>query len=202
MSQINLYYKTQLETNINLFPKQIMSNIDEHILENLITKVKGKVTEYGIIMKINNLLDYNYGIIDKSNLTGTTIYSVKYECLLCSPVKDLEIICTVENIIKGFIIGQNGPITVAIAMNNIDLNKFNISIADNSLEHIKSKKKINKKDYIKVSIIEINNELGEKNIITICKLINIANDAEIKRYLNDMSMIYSDNDIVTTSSFI
>ena len=114
MAQLNLYYQTQLETSVSLLPEQIDGNIDDHLIKNLKAKVEGKSTENGIEIRVNRLIDYNYGMIDKSNFMGTTVYKVKYECFLCSPIKDLEMICVLDNIVKGFLIGRNGPVIVAI----------------------------------------------------------------------------------------
>jgi len=174
-----------------LLPHQINGNIDESILENLTKKVKGKTMAHGIVIKIHRMIDYNYGIIDKTNFMGTTVYSVKYECLLCSPIKNLEIVCAIHNIVTGFIIGQNGPVTVAIQLNNIDKNKFDVT--GDTVKHIATKKIITKQDYIRVSIININSNLGEHNIMTICKLIDIANERDIERFKEDNLMISDEN---------
>jgi len=187
MAQIGLYYQTQLETKVSLLSEQINGNIDNHILDNLRAKIEGKTNENGIVLKINRLIYYNYGMIDKANFMGTTVYNVKYECFLCSPVKDLEIICILDNIVKGFLIGRNGPIIVAVQFNNIDNRKFEIS--GNSIVHIKSKKMIEKGNHLKVSIISINNNLGEKNIVTMCKLINLADNEDIKRFDEDQILV-------------
>ena len=170
MAQISLYYRTQLETKVSLLQEQIDGNMDDHILENLKAKIEGKTIDNGIVLKINKLIDYSYGMIDKANFMGTTVFPVKYECFICSPTKDLEIICVLENIVKGYLIAKNGPIIVVIQFNNIDMQKFEIS--GNTII-TKSKVPIEKGNYLKVSIISINNNIGEKNIVTMCKLLNI-----------------------------
>lgn len=187
MAQIRLYYQTQLETSVSLLPEQVDGNIDDYLLQNLKIKVEGKSTENGIEIRVNRLIDYNYGMVDKSNFMGTTVYQVKYECFLCSPIKDLELTCVLDNIVKGFLIGRNGPVIVAIQFNNIDTQRFEIS--GNTIVHKKNKKQIQKGDYVRVSVININNNLGEKNIVTMCKLIDFASDNDIKRYKEDQELI-------------
>src|SRR5581483_1684779 len=104
MANMNLYYRTQLETKVSLLPEQIDGNIDNHILQNLRTKIEGKTIDNGIVLKINRLIDYNYGVIDKANFMGTTVFHVKYECFICSPTKNLEMVCIVDNDkIKGYL---------------------------------------------------------------------------------------------------
>ncbi|XWV26226.1 putative DNA-directed RNA polymerase subunit [Tupanvirus soda lake] len=187
MAQISLYYRTQLDTKVSLFPEQIDGNMDDHILENLKAKIEGKSIDNGIVLRINRLISYDYGMIDKANFMGTTVFPVKYECFVCSPTKDLEIVCVLENIVKGFLIAKNGPVIIAIQFNNIDTQKFEIS--GNNILYTKTKKPVEKGDYLKVSIININNNLGEKNIVTMCKLLNLANKDEIQSYEQDQLLI-------------
>jgi DNA-directed RNA polymerase subunit E'/Rpb7 len=192
MAQISLYYRTQLETKVSLFPEQIDGNMDNHILENLKAKIEGKSIDNGIVLKINRLISYEYGMIDKANFMGTTVFPIKYDCFICSPTKDLEIVCVLENIVKGFLIGRNGPVIVAIQFNNIDTQRFEIN--GNNIQYCKTKKPIEKGDYLKVSIISINNNLGEKDIVTMCKLINLANKDEIQSYQQDQLLITDGNE--------
>lgn len=190
MAQISLYYRTQLDTKVSLFPEQIDGKIDDHILENLKSKIEGKTIDSGIVLKINRLISYELGMIDKANFMGITVFPVKYECFICSPVKDLEIICVLENIVKGYLIARNGPIIVAIQFNNIDTQKFEIS--GNTIINSKNKNPIEKGNYLKVSIISTNINLGEKNIVTMCKLINLASKDEIQTFEKDQLLITGD----------
>ena len=187
MAQISLYFRTQLDTKVSLFPEQINGNMDDYILENLRAKIEGKSIDNGIVLKINRLINYDYGMIDKSNFMGTTVFPVKYECFICSPTKDLEMVCVLENNIKGYLIAKNGPIVIAIQFNNIDTQKFEIS--GNNILYSKTKKPIEKGDHLKVSIININNNLGEKTIVTMCKLINLASKEEILSYEQDQLIV-------------
>lgn len=201
MSQINLYYQTQLDEKVPLLPHQITPDIDNHLLQNLTTKIKGKTTANGIVIRIYRLIDYEYGNIDKDNFTGIVNYVVRYECLLCSPVKDLEIICVTDNIVKGYLVSVNGPVTIAVQYSNIDINKF--SIEGNNIKHNKSGKIISRGDYIKVSVINVNSNMGETNIIALCKLVDLASEEDIKRYKEDQRLISDINsDTNENSKFI
>lgn len=184
MANMNLYYRTQLETKVSLLPEQIDGNIDDHILQNLRAKIEGKTIDNGIVLKITRLINYQNGLIDKANLMGTTVFKVTYECFICSPTKNLEIICKVDNDeVKGFLIASNGPVIVAIQYNNIDTQKFEIS--NNSIVSLKTKEPIQVDNYIKVSIINVNINLSESKITTIGKLIDLAKKDEIKSYQAD-----------------
>ena len=96
MANIGLYYNNILETTVSILPEQINSELNNNILKNLKHKIEGKSTEYGVEMKVLRIIDYNYGMIDKTNFMGTTIYKVKYECFVCSPIKDIEFICQID----------------------------------------------------------------------------------------------------------
>lgn len=187
MAQLNLYYQTQLETKISLLPEQITGDIDEFILKNLKQKVYSKSTENGIVIRINKLIDYELGVIDKDHFMATTIYKVKYECLLCSPVKDLEMICVVENIVKGYLVCKNGPVYPAIQFNNIDTNVFE-RVGDD-LIHKPTGKPVKKGDYLRVAVININNNTDEMSIVAVCKLLNIATKTEIKKFNDEQELI-------------
>lgn len=187
MAQISLYFRTQIETKVSLFPEQITANMDDHILANLKTQIEGKSNDKGIILKINRLIEYKHGMIDKANFMGTTVLPVKYECFICSPVKDLEIVCLLENIVKGFLIAKNGPVIVAIQFNNIDTQQFEIS--NNNIISLRTKKVIQKGDYLKVTIININSNLGEKQIVTMCKLSNLPTRDEIESFKQDQLLV-------------
>ena len=97
MAQRNLYFRAQLDTKVSLLPKQLDGDIDNHLLKNLKVKMEGKNIDGGLVLKVNKLIGYHDGLIDKVNLMGTTVYHVDYDCYLCSPVKDLEIICVIDN---------------------------------------------------------------------------------------------------------
>lgn len=180
MAQNDLYFRTLQESKIALSPDQINGNIDASLLKNLVNKIEGKTNEHGIILKIIKIIDYNYGTINKLNFLATVDYNIKYEALLCAPIKDLEIICVIDNIVKGYLIGHNGPVITAIQFNNMDIQKFEIN--GNNIIYKSTNLPINKGDYIKVSIININMNLGEKEIVTICKLINLASPKEIEKF--------------------
>lgn len=191
MAQVSLYYRTQLETKVSLLPEQITGDMDKYLLKNLKVKTEGKTNESGIVLRVNKLIDYGDGIIDKINFMGVTVFPVIYECFICSPTKDLEIICVIENIVKGFLIAKNGPVIVAIQYNNIDSKKF--EIRNNEVTVIKTKEAIKKGDFIKVSIININSNYGEKHIVTMCKLLNLASKDEIKIFEDDQTIVSGNN---------
>lgn len=199
MAQNSLYFLTQLEDKVSLLPNQMDSNMDDYLLKNLEAKVKGRVTKDGIVLKISRIINYDYGMILKNNFSGTAVYNVKYECLVCSPTKNLNIVCVIENIVKGYIIGKNGPIVIAVPYNNIDAQKFQLS--NGQVIYKSNNQPIEKGNYIKVSVININNNLGEKKIMTIAKLLDLATDNDIKMYEDDQAVALN-NELDDRQEFI
>ena len=189
MIQQSLYYKIQLEEKISILPEQINGNLEQNMLHNLKEKLEGFSTNKGIIMKVLKILSYDYGFIDQDNLTASVLYNVKYEAYICSPTNGLEVICMVQKIINGYIFALNGPLMIVISTLNLDSEQFtnyNGEITINS-----TKKKIKVDDLIKVHINSININLGEKTIMAMCKLINLASEKEINKYNSDMDFIHN-----------
>ena len=191
MTQSGLYYHTQLKSKVSIAPNELDGDLDNHILKNLRSKVENKCNEHGIIIRVTRVLSYEYGMIDKTNFTGTTIYKVEYECLICSPRKDVEIVGIIDNIIEGYLVARNGPVVIVVSINNVESQKFQIK--DNSLVYLKTKKAVEKGDYIKVSVINTSNNLGEKRTTTICKLLDIATKDDISKFNDEQNLINGDN---------
>lgn len=187
MAQISLYNTTVLESKVSLNPNQMDANIPENILSNLRAIIEGKSNENGIVLKVNRLVSHDIGKIDRINGSSKVDYVAKYECYLCSPIKDLEIICSLEQFVKGFLVGKNGPVTVLIQINNIDSQRFEIK--NSKIYHSSTNRELEVGDYLKVSIINISNNPGENKILVISKLVNMANKDEISRYEHEKTMI-------------
>lgn len=199
MALINLYLNTQLDEKVVLSPNQLNNNLNENIFNNLKKKVEGKTGEHGIIVKVNKLINYDYGMIEKANFSGSVIYKVNYDCLLCSPIKNLEIICQINNFVKGLIVTSNGPIIAVVQTNNINSQIF--SVNNNDFIITKSNIPLKKKDFIKISIISYKVNLGEPNITCLGKLLDIASSNEIKIY-NDQQALINDRTADQIEEFI
>lgn len=199
MAQINLYPRTQSETKISIQPNQLDANIEDYMLANLKAKVEGKSIDTGIVLKVLRIIDYDYGILDKSNFMGITVYNVKYECFMCCPTVNLVIICKVKSIFKGFLISKNGPVVAAVQFNKINPQKFEIN--NSNIIRKKTKEPIKIDDYIKVSIDAVTINLGEKEIVTVCKLLDMANENEKKSFEEDQ-LLAIDGSIDDDKEFI
>lgn len=197
MDRASAYYRTELKTKVPLYPSQLDGNMDEHLLQNLKKKLEGKTIDAGIVIKVNRILHYDYGMVEHVNFTGTTVYHVTHECYVCSPMKGLVMTCIIDNILKGYIIGSNGPMIIPISYNHINERLFKIE--GEHIVHIESNKTLDKGDYLKVSVINTRMKLGDKNIKVQCKLLDLASKDDISGFKNDEALItdgdtFDDND--------
>jgi DNA-directed RNA polymerase subunit E'/Rpb7 len=200
MAQISLYYHTELDTKVPILSKQINGSLNDHLLNNLKMQVEGKTDDHGLILKVDKIINYDYGYIDGVNFVGNTIYNVKYKCLLCSPTKNIEFTCIIDNIVKGILVGKNGPITVAIQHDHIDAQKFKL-VGDNVTE-IKTGRVIEKGDYLKVSVIRVKMHTNETNLTVTCKLLGIASDNDVKKYKEEQKIVLDKSEDDNENQFI
>jgi len=187
MAKTSLYFRTYLESKIVIHPAQMGAQIEEHLLENLKNKVERRTIDTGIIIHVDRIVEYRSGIIDRTNFSANAIYWVKYECLLCAPTKNLEMICLVENIIKGYLIARNGPVVVAIEFSSIDPQTF--EIVNGQVRHLKLGSLVQRGDHLRVVIINVNMNLGETNVVALCKLLDYASQDEVKEFQEEQRML-------------
>lgn len=189
MSQTELYYRTQLRDKITVLPNQCDALIDDHILHNLKLKVEKKVGDNGMVLYVTRVLNYNNGIIDGVNLMSSTVYTIYYECFFCSPIEGMEIICVIENSMKGILIARNGPIYAGIEIgpSKIDTQKFEIN--NGKIYYKKNNTQVDKGTFVKLEIINRKLNSRESNISTVCKLLDLATKSEIQMYEQDQKMI-------------
>jgi DNA-directed RNA polymerase subunit E'/Rpb7 len=104
------------------------------------------------------ILQYSTGLISED----TIIYDVTFEALVCYPVEEQIINCTIENItkagVKAVVSKKNNPIVIFAARDlHLDNDEFN---------------KLQINDNINVSILGVRFELYDKYISAIGKFIN------------------------------
>jgi DNA-directed RNA polymerase subunit E'/Rpb7 len=196
MAQAKLCYYTELTAKVSLLPYQLDGRLDEHLLHNTKNKLEDKTIDSGLVIRVNRILDYNYGLIDKTNFMGTTTMVVKCQALICSPQRDQEIICQIVNVaIKGYILVRNGSLLVAIRYTQMDAKKFDYDDTDRSIKILYKKNgsdsqiELKNDMHVKVSLLNIKKNLNASTITADGKLLDVATDAEIKSYDEERAMI-------------
>lgn len=194
-----LYYRAQLSADITVFPDQLNGSLEDNIYENLKANVEGKVVERGCIIKIlgQENMKYGSGRIDVSNSGANVIYPVSFDCILCSPDKDMEIVVKVTRTdVKDIIYAENGPIMTFIYKfsSDVDTTRFNISNGD--VIEKESGRKLKVGDKVKVIIMTTQINKGDRQIITIGKLVSFASPSDVSKYKKEKRSEPKDDDIM------
>jgi DNA-directed RNA polymerase subunit E'/Rpb7 len=181
------YIDTKLYTNVILHPSQMNNEFYINLKENLINDVEKRCfIDYGYIVKVYDIQEYENGIIEAENVSASSIYNVIFSCRLCRPLKNRDIICEVERINKVLIRLKNGPIFVIITNDRISDKVF---FRDNykNIRYKSDNKSVilNKGDFVKATIIQYTFHSGDESIIAIGYLDNVATEDEVKQFYED-----------------
>ena len=198
MAQLNLYYQTQLSGKVTLLPEQQNSDIEQNLLHNLREKLEGRINEVSYIVRVNRIIDFGYGEIDSFGLKAMTNYNVKYDCLICAPVKKMEVIVQVHSHPNQMILSKNGPLSVVTYEYQIDENKFTKASDSNKFVVKETGDEIQEGDFVKVVILNTIITGGHNAIYATARLIDMATPEEIEEYHQEQLLLLNkeiDNEI-------
>jgi len=142
---------TTLSTRISLFPHQMNNDIYYNLKYNITQKVQGKCNEFGYVIKVLKIDDYNDGVIDAENFTGSAVYNIRYLASLCVPVEKTQILTKIENINNAIILTTHGPISCVITPEKINTQLFTIELG--KYIYNTTKQELTKGDIIKITIL-------------------------------------------------
>ena len=154
MSENNLVIpivNTTLSTRVSLFPHQMNNDIYYNLKYNIIQKVQGKCNEFGYVIKVLKIENYNDGVIDAENFTGSAVYNIRYLASLCVPVEKTQILAKIENINNAIILTTHGPISCVITPEKINTQLFTIELG--KYIYTTTKQELTKNDIIKITIL-------------------------------------------------
>lgn len=182
------YINTKLYSLIPLKADQMDNKIYLNLKQNLEKKLLNKCYKnYGIITHIYQISEYGDGIIEAENFSSSAIFEAEFSCRLCAPLNGTEIICEIVQLTKLLITAQNGPILVAIPNMNISDKVFMLDNRNNYVYNKDGvKTKLEKNDFVKVRIIQLQSNNGDTQIIAIGTLIDIATTEEINKHYKDL----------------
>ena len=156
-----VYIRSVLQMKIALSITEIGKNLTQN-LENVIRlKTEGKCIAEGFIRPNTvRVLNYSSGLIKDDHVE----FQTTYECLVCYPVKDMIVSCTVSEVTKAGIHAyvkdtdsDNVPITVFIARDHHSTNKYFNSIKEKAV--------------IEARIIGLRFELNDPSITTLAAIV-------------------------------
>ena len=175
-----------LYTKIILNPNQMNNDIYINLKKNLIEKLEGKCITDGYIIKIYKILEYTNGIIDAENFTGTAVYNIKYLAKICIALKETTIIGKITEYIPNanFALAEFGNIIkIIFTKNERDFNTQVFKIgSDKSIIHIKTQKKLQINDYVKLQLKTIRYYHNDIYIKCMAYLEDFPTIEEIEKY--------------------
>jgi DNA-directed RNA polymerase subunit E'/Rpb7 len=190
---------TVLSTKVSLLPIHMNNDIYYYLKNNIEKKVQGKCNEFGYVIKVLKIEDYNEGEIEAENFTGSAVYKIRYLASLCVPVEKTQIITKIENINNAILLSSHGPISCVITPDKVNTQLFTNEIGkyyykkDNSKEKVelpsndanrtlsKEKVELQKGDLIKITILS--KKLYKNDImISLGFLDEMATEGEIDNF--------------------
>jgi DNA-directed RNA polymerase subunit E'/Rpb7 len=191
---------TVLSTKVALQPKQMNNDIYYNLKYNIEKKVQGKCNEFGYVIKVLKIENYNDGEVEGENFTGSAVYNIRYLASLCIPVEKTQIICKIENINNAIILATHGPISCVITPDNINTLIFVNEIGKYYYNLNTSRTELKKGDLVKLTVLS--KKLYKNDImISLGFLDQIAIQGEIDNYYKP-ELFNSDQQIEETVELV
>lgn len=159
--EYGVYIMSLLSKKVVLKITEIGKNIKQNLERKIKYSIEGKcITEGFIRPKTVEIVSHSCGLIKDDHIE----FQVIYKCLVCNPIKDMEVECAVKNITKAGIHAEvkdnegNVPITIFVARDH----NYTNSAFD----------KVETDTTIRVKIIGIRFELNDPSITAIAQLLN------------------------------
>ena len=164
--KFGVYIRSILQMKIALNITEIGGNLTQNLEKMIRMKTEGKCIAEGFIRPTSvRVLNYSSGLIKDDHVE----FCVTYECMVCHPIKDMVVSCTVSEVTKAGIHAyvkdvdsDNVPITVFVARDHHSTNKYFNTIKENAV--------------IDARIIGIRFELNDPSITTIASLMDKADE--------------------------
>ena len=158
--EYGVYVNSMLSKRVTLGITEIGKNIKQNLEKKIKYSIEGRCISEGFIRpKTVEIVSYSSGLIKDDYVE----FQVIYRCLICNPVKDMEMDCVVNNVTKAGIHAfvkdddDNTPVTVFVARDHHISNPYFESVQE--------------KDHIRVRIIGTRYELNDPSITAIASLI-------------------------------
>lgn len=193
------YIKTELTGTVLLECNQLDEDIYIHTKNNLIKAKQGKChNDKGYIAEIYKLELVGEPIINPENFRSQAIQHTKFTCKLANAIPNSSMIVQIQKINRELISAINGPIKVIIPSSRINEDKFAFDINHN-LQHKCANnkfKQIRENDFVIVDIVSRMFSNGDRSILSIGFLKEIALEDHIKQFYADAYVQETDLELV------
>jgi DNA-directed RNA polymerase subunit E'/Rpb7 len=163
-------------------PWQLNNELYLHLKQNLKNKVEKRCIDAGYICRISDIVDYKDGYMLAEDFSGNVMFKIKYNAKACIVVPNIQIICKINQMVKGIIVANNGPVVVLIKYIDINTNVFKIGNTGNVV-HVKSNKQLAQDVYIKITVKSKKSYNGESQLGVIGYIEDLATDEQINEYM-------------------
>lgn len=168
-----VFHRSVLNTKIVLKITEVGNTLKQNIEKKIIQKTEGKCIAEGYI-RPNSVRVINYS---SGNINGEYVeFQVVYECMVCYPVEDMVVDCTVKTITKAgihaevLVDGKYVPLTIFIARDHNYTNKYFSQVKENM--------------NVQVKIIGTRFELNDTCICAIASLVDPGREKQRERNTN------------------
>lgn len=202
------YITTTLVSVVNLNARQMDNKIYKNLKENLIKNLENKCyRNYGFISKIYNVEQYTDGFIIAENPTASATFKLKFNCRLCNPLKNQNIVCKLMKILSknAFINSQNGPITVISTATRINEEVFHKEPNTGKLWYKNSDGsniEVKPGSYVVVNIESKSFNDKDDIIMALGTIIRLATEEEINNSFKDEYGVDQMNNVIDFDEYI
>lgn len=182
--EYGVYINSMLSKRVVLKITEIGQKLKQNLEKKIKNSIEGKcITEGFIRPKTVEIVSYSCGLVKDDHIE----FHVIYQCLVCNPIKDMEVVCRVKNITKAGIHAEvrdnedNVPITVFVARDHNYTNKMF--------------DEVEKDTSIRVKIIGVRFELNDPSITAIAYLLKertVNENAVNEKAVNENAMLIAE----------
>lgn len=158
--EYSVYIMSMLSKKVVLKITEIGKNIKQNLEKKIKYGIEGKCIAEGFIRpKTVEIVSYSCGLVKDDHIE----FQVIYRCLVCNPIKDVEVECKVKNITKAGIHAEvrddedNVPITIFVARDHNYTNRLFENVEVDTI--------------VRVKIIGVRFELNDPSITAIAQLL-------------------------------
>lgn len=176
--EYSVYIMSMLSKKVVLKITEIGKNIKQNLEKKIKYGIEGKCIAEGFIRpKTVEIVSYSCGLVKDDHIE----FQVIYRCLVCNPIKDVEVECKVKNITKAGIHAEvrdddnNVPITIFVARDHNYANRLFENVEVDTI--------------VRVKIIGVRFELNDPSITAIAQLLREREEREVVREVREIREI-------------
>jgi len=173
--EYSVYIMSMLSKKVVLKITEIGKNIKQNLEKKIKYGIEGKCIAEGFIRpKTVEIVSYSCGLVKDDHIE----FQVIYRCLVCNPIKDVEVECKVKNITKAGIHAEvrdddnNVPITIFVARDHNYANRMFENVEVDAI--------------VRVKIIGVRFELNDPSITAIAQLLREREEREVVREVREI----------------